>query len=187
MAARCFKCGSETFGTHLEVSIGMGYPIVFISFLAFLILMAGVIVSFAMFFRYKKRELQHRERLIALEKGVALPADGSPDRQLPPWTPRIFLLRGLIWLFTGISAVVFLLCLSLASRHERAAWVRVTQATSAKQNGATEDQVRQIMNDKEERELPTGVSLIGLVPMGIGLAYLITFRAERSAGYPPKP
>ncbi len=160
--------------------------VVFISFSAFLILMAVVIVGFAMAFRYKKRELQHRERLIALEKGATLPANGS-GHQGAPWTPRSFLLRGLTWLFTGISVIIFLVGISVASRREAPAWVRVSQATSARQNGATEDQIRQIMNDKEERGLPVGVSLIGLVPMGIGLAYLITYRAERERESETKP
>jgi hypothetical protein len=165
----------------------MDERVLFISFAAFLILMAVWIVSVALALRYKKRELQHRERLIALEKGASLPANGDPGRQPAPWTPRSFLLRGLIWLFTGISVVVFLLGVSFASGRELPAWVRVNQATNARQNGATEDQVRQIMNDKEERGLPMGVSLIGLVPMGIGLAYLITYRAERAGESATKP
>jgi len=153
--------------------------VVFISFFGFLIPMAVVIVGFAMAFRYKKRELQHRERLTALEKGATLPTNGNSGHQAAPWSPRSFLLRGLIWLFTGISLIIFLVGISVASRRHAPAWMRVNQATIARQNGATEDQIRQIMNDKEERGLPMGVSLIGLVPMGIGLAYLITYRAER--------
>ena len=165
----------------------MDERVVFTAFAAFLILMAVWIVSVALALRYKKRELQHRERLMALEKGATLPANGDPETQSAPWTPRSFLLRGLIWLFAGISFVVFLLSISFASHREPPAWVRVNQATNARQNGATEEQIRQIMNDKEERGFPMGVSLIGLVPIGIGLAYLITYRAERAGESATKP
>jgi hypothetical protein len=54
----------------------------------------------------------------------------------------------------------------------------VQKATWAKNSGATEDQVRLILNDKQAGSLPPGFSLIGLVPIGVGLAYIITYRKE---------
>ncbi len=162
----------------------MSAQLLLAGFLAFIILMAVLVVGISLAFRYKKRELQHRERLTALEKGAALPANDGPDRQPAPWSPRAFLLRGLIWLFAGIGLGVFLLAVSLTSHRQESAWVRVNQATSARQNGATDAQIRQIMEDQPARGMPAGVSLLGLVPIGIGLAYLITYRAERSAAQP---
>lgn len=53
--------------------------------------------------RTQKTELRHRERLAALEKGIELPPDPEPE----PRRPR-YLLRGLVWLFTGIAIFVFL-------------------------------------------------------------------------------
>ena len=172
----------ETFGILFEVSIGMSEQVLAVAFLTFLILMAVLIVAIALSFRYKKRELQHRERLVALEKGIEFPVNDSPGHSSAPWTPRVFLLRGMMWLFAGIGLGVFLFGVSLASPHEEPAWVRVDQATHARENGATPDQIRQIMSDREERGgLPAGVALIGLVPIGIGLAYLVAYRGERSA------
>jgi hypothetical protein len=36
-----------------------------------------------------------------------------------------------------------------------------------------------ILNDSQERGPPPEFSLIGLIPMGVGLAYLLTYRKEK--------
>src|SRR5690242_18376366 len=63
--------------------------------------------------RYRRRELQHKERLAAMEKGAPLPAL-TDFEQRAPWTPRMYLLRGLMWLFGGIGLTLFLLAVSSA-------------------------------------------------------------------------
>jgi len=57
-------------------------------------------------FRHRRRELQHKERLAAIEKARRCRADRY--RQRAPWTPRVYLLRGMMWLFSGIGLTLFL-------------------------------------------------------------------------------
>ena len=73
--------------------------------LIFLTIMAVLVVLPSLFMRYKWQTLRHVERMAALEKGAQLPMDPVESA---PWTPRIYLLRGLIWLFSGIAVVIFL-------------------------------------------------------------------------------
>ena len=71
---------------------------------------AACIFIFALYMRFRRRELQHKERLAAIEKGVGLPElnDFEPG-------PRIYLLRGMIWLFSGLTLLVFLVGVSLTT------------------------------------------------------------------------
>jgi amino acid transporter len=147
-------------------------------FFALFALALSVIVLFAiaclMAFRFKQRELQHRERMTAIERGVALPAAESS------WGPRTLLLHGMMWLFSGIGLVMFLLAVSASGGREIPASERVHLANYAKSSGASEEQAREIMNDKTQPGLPLGFSLIGLIPIGVGVAYLITYSKENS-------
>jgi len=151
---------------------------IFIPFTGFLILIVFGLICVALGFRYKKRELQHRERLAALEKGIAA---SELAVSTPPWTPRVYLLRGLMWLFAGFGLTVLLLGLSLSLQSEEPAASRAAQADYARQRGATPDEVREILNDRSRSGPPMGLALLGLIPMGVGLAYLITYRAERGS------
>ncbi len=146
-----------------------------------LILAAAATMAVAMYLRYKKREFQHRERMAALEKGVALPPVEDVPSHPRDWTPRAMLLRGMMWLFSGLSISAFLFVLSLTARNEVPASVRVFEANQAKARGASDVEVSLIMNDKDRRGIPQGLALLGLIPAGVGLAYLITYRAERKA------
>jgi lysylphosphatidylglycerol synthetase-like protein (DUF2156 family) len=147
-------------------------------FFSLFVLAACIVVLFAlaliMAFRFKQRELQHRERMVALEKGAPLPILTEPAAS----QSASLLLRGMRWLFSGIALVIFLLALTLSPQREISASVRVQNANYAKNSGATEEQVREIMNDRQERGMPAGFSLIGLIPIGVGLAYLIAYRKE---------
>lgn len=141
-------------------------------------IVAAAIIAAALYWRFKNRELQHRERLIALEKGVELPTLGASAA--PPWTPRVYLLRGMIWLFTGIAICASVPFIAIGTERHTEAWIRVGEANRAKANGASDEQVKEIMMDRGSRGMPPGIGLIGLIPMGVGLAYLITYRAERA-------
>jgi len=143
---------------------------------------ATVIVMASLATRYKQRELQHHERLAAIEKGAALPMLDEPAPGPRPFNPRTYLLRGLIWLFVGIGIVVSFAGIAAVSQRDTPAWVRVERANSQKERGATDEQVRQIMNDRRQEGPNPGIALIGLIPIGVGLAYLITWRSERRAG-----
>jgi len=148
-------------------------------FIVVLMICATVVIFASLMARYKQRELQHRERLAAIEKGAALPVLEEPVPGPRPFNPRALLLRGLVWLFVGIGVVVSLGAVTLLSNNEISAWERVNEANEAKRNGATDEQVRMILSDRRNDGPGPGVALIGLIPMGVGLAYLITWRSER--------
>ncbi len=148
-----------------------------------MVLSAAAIIVNALSLRHKRHELRHQERMTALEKGAELPAD-PPEKPPVPWSPRVYLLRGLIWLFTGLGLSVFLLGLSLTIvSHPQNFEDRLWHAQNLRRNGATEEEVKQFLNQSENQnaprnEFPAGVSMIGLIPMGVGLAYLIYYRGE---------
>jgi Domain of unknown function (DUF6249) len=150
-----------------------------------MVLSAAFIIGWALFFRYKRHELRHKERMTAIEKGAELPAE-PPEKPPVPWSPRVYLLRGLIWLFTGAGLSAFLLGLSLTIvSHPERLEDRLWRAQNLRHNGATEEEIKQYLSQsqsqsqKEPRnEFPAGVALIGLIPMGVGLAYLIYYRGE---------
>jgi hypothetical protein len=153
-------------------------PIVGVATFALIVVLATILIVAAMVSRYKQRELQHRERMAAVEKGVALPAESVTQPE--PFHPRTYLLRGLMWLFIGIAISISFAGLAMLAQHQEPAWVRVDEATHAKERGASDAEVVQIMNDKHNDGPNPGIGLIGLIPIGVGLAYLITYRSERS-------
>jgi hypothetical protein len=130
----------------------------------------------ALYFRYRKQMLVHAERMAALDKGVPLPAQPNEPG---PWTPRVYLLRGLIWLLGGLGLIVFLLGLALTTNESIPLSQKLWESHRLREAGATEDQIKQMINSNEmRRHVPEGVSLIGLIPVGVGLAYLIFYIAE---------
>lgn len=156
--------------------MGMDDPrVIAVAFAGFLMLLACFVVGMALAFRYKKREMQHRERLAAIEKGTALPAATEPA----PWSPRVYLLRGLMWLFSGLGLTVLLLGLAMSPQWDEPAWLRVQQANVARSQGATAAEVQEILGDRHRNGPVPALGLLGLIPMGVGLAYLITYRSER--------
>ena len=152
-------------------------PIVGVATFALIITLATILIMAAMASRYKQRELQHRERMAAVEKGVALPAE--PATQPEPFHPRTYLLRGLMWLFIGIAISISFAGLAMLGEHQEPAWVRVNEATHAKERGANDAEIVQIMNDKHMDGPNPAIGLLGLIPIGVGLAYLITYRTAR--------
>ena len=118
--------------------------------------------------------------MAALDKGMAIP-ELAPTASTP-WTPRAYLLRGLINLFVGIALFLLVGGIVVSVQHQPTIESRVREAMWAKNAGANEDQVKAIMNDTERRDgPPPALALIGLIPIGIGLAFLITYRLETKA------
>lgn len=156
-----------------------------IMFLVFVV-PASLVLGYSMNYRYKRRELQHRERMAALEKGLPLPElaeeISSPDTV---WTPRTYQLRGLIWLFVGIGLAAFLTALSLTGTREIPTYQKVQEANSARRGGATEGEIQAIMLERDRQGVPIGLALLGLIPAGVGLAYLITYRSEMARQHRP--
>src|SRR5579863_5636862 len=99
-----------------------------------LIISVGAVVFYSLSMRYRKRELQHKERLAALEKGMPLP-ELSPEGRV--WSPRVYLLRGMMWLFGGIAIVVFLGAISAATQQAPRLEERLYRAKNLKDIGAS--------------------------------------------------
>lgn len=118
--------------------VGMLIPIV-------AIVMGVGLGMLALYLTHKRREMYHKERLAAIEKGVELPPEAFFEGQLAAKSPRVYLLRGLVWLFVGVATVVFMFALSKTIPGEGP---------------------------------PQGVAFMGLIPVAIGLAYLIFYFIE---------
>lgn len=147
-------------------------------FLIFLVIMAVVVILPSLLMRYKWQELRHRERMAALEKGAQLPIEPAENA---PWTPRIYLLRGLIWLFSGIAVVIFLGGLAATDLQSDTLESRMWRAEQLRSAGMPEEQWKRVINEpaQQRQRIPVGLSLIGLVPIGVGMAYLIFYAGER--------
>jgi hypothetical protein len=133
------------------------------------------VAGYYLYLRFRRRELLHKERMAALEKGVAL-----PDLTDIEAGPRVYLLRGMIWLLSGIALSVFLLVLvSTIHQIPKSAQARFQEANTIARLGGTAEQIKQIQDDTgPEVPVPYSVALIGLVPIGVGVAYLIFHRVE---------
>ncbi len=64
------------------------------------------IVGIIFFFNYRVRVIEHKERLMAIEKGVALPEDKAEAVKLNRRPNRLF--RGILCLFVGLGLGVAL-------------------------------------------------------------------------------
>lgn len=152
--------------------------------LVFLVIMAVIIVLPSLFLRYKKQTLRHRERMLALEKGAQLPLE--PLEMNAPFSPRTYLLRGLIWLFTGIAGGIFLAGLALTAIDTDSLDTKIWRAERLRQSGLPEDQWKKLLDEtpQSRQHIPTGMALIALVPIGVGFAYLIFYAGERKREAP---
>jgi hypothetical protein len=141
-----------------------------------LILSVGAVIFYSLLMRYRKRELQHKERLAALEKGMPLP---ELHEAQAAWSPRVYLLRGMLWLFGGIAIAVFLGAIAGSTSRIPRLEDRMWRAQNLRKMGATDEQIQKVENDATpENGMPASVALLGLVPIGVGLAYLIYYRVE---------
>jgi len=117
--------------------------------------------------------MDHKQTLAAIEKGMNPPAPQSA-----PWTPRTYLLHGMIWLFAGVAAFLALSAVAVTSRKPYPAEMTVRAATEAREHGATPEEIQMILHGREEQGIPLGLGFLGLIPIGVGLAYLIFYRVE---------
>lgn len=65
-------------------------------------------LGFRQWLQLNRRKMIHRERLAAIEKGVALPALEQETRRSSWNVQRFLLLAGLVWISLGIGAFVTL-------------------------------------------------------------------------------
>ena len=140
----------------------------------------GIIIP-SLVLRYKKQLLRHRERMAAIEKGADLPPEPpEPSRALP--RPRIYLLRGLMWLFTGAALSIAFLGFAYSIDRSVSMESRLYRVQRLRDLGATEDQIKTALAENNRRDGPgPAIALIGLVPMAVGAAYLVFYRSEQTS------
>ncbi len=158
--------------------------------LGVLILLSMLVVVLAiLWLRYRNQQMQHQERMAALEKGIqVVPASRPPV----PWSPRVYLLRGLIWSLTGAALTGGLLGVALtASRPTLPISVErmtIKAKTVSRNLEIPMNQAMEIVkNDEDARmarqrvnQMPPAIALFGLIPFGVGLAYLIFYYTDES-------
>ncbi len=128
-------------------------------FLIFAILLPIGIIAVIGYFKNKEREMLHRERMLAMEKGLQPPADPEPSIFPREPGPRNYLLRGLIWLFVGIGVW-------FSMRMFPAFWVG-----------------RMLPAPLSWALMP----FLAFTPAGVGLAFLIYYAIEGRNPRPPAP
>jgi hypothetical protein len=96
-----------------------------------------------------------------------------------PWTPRTYLLHGMIWLFVGIASLVALSAVAVTSRRPISWEARLAAVNDARFRGATPEELQILLNSlREEDGIPIGLGFLGFIPIGVGLAYLIFYKVE---------
>jgi hypothetical protein len=155
-------------------------PELFLMFLLALLAAALSLVLVFLFMRNRRHQLLHIERMAALEKGVSLPAI-QPER---PWSPRVYLLRGLVWSFCGAALLICLLGLAAGSRRpESASGMAFEARRLSDEAGISREEAKQIVEKDAASHtigLPPSVALLGLMPLAVGLAYLIFYYTGES-------
>jgi hypothetical protein len=139
-----------------------------------------VVILVMLYLRHRNMQMLHQERMAALEKGTTIPV----GRALAPWSPRVYLLRGLLWSFVGAASMVCLLAIAASTHRPESAEVTLWRAKNIAQSlNVSSEEARQIAEkDREARAqgMPSSVALLGLIPLGAGLAYLVFYYTGES-------
>jgi hypothetical protein len=149
---------------------GMGVPeiIVILAIFSIPLFIVALIIG------YLRSAGRRRERLAAIEKGVAFST--MADTSTAPLETRVYLLRGLIWLCVGIALTLALLGISLTSKQPE------YQVFSATTDGTETGNHEASNNIPMVYAVPPGVSFLGFIPIGVGIAYLSFHRMETRRG-----
>ena len=139
-----------------------------------------VIILASLFLRYRQLQMLHKERLAALEKGIT----GPIGQALAPRSPRVYLLRGLMWSFAGTALIIFLLGIAISSSMPETTELMMFRAKSLEQRmHISSEEARQIVEkDRRQFGYPLSAALIGLVPVGVGVAYLVFYYTDTRRG-----
>jgi hypothetical protein len=112
-------------------------------------------IAFRNWLNHDKRRMIHRERMAAIEKGIALPAVEHEAERRTWNVQRFLLLAGWSWIAIGIGGFI---------------------ALNAVLSGALPAPTHEIP--------PSGTQYAAVIPIGIGIAHLITYwtgeRRERA-------
>ncbi len=146
-------------------------------FFLILLIATQVVIFVALYFRHRNLQMFHQERMAALEKGTSIPIGHA----LAPWSPRVYLLRGLLWSFAGAALIISLLGIAAATRRPESAESTLWRAKSLAQSfNMSAEEAKQIIEkdrDTGRNGMPRSVALLGLIPLGVGLAYLVFYYA----------
>jgi hypothetical protein len=144
-----------------------------------LIFFVLVLVVVMLVLRHRNQQMLHQERLVAIEKGTPI-----PERTPAPWSPRVYLLRGLVWSLSGAALIAVLFGLAASSHRPVSGESLMWRANTLSQtSGIPLEQARQIVQKDEENRpegTPSSVALLGLIPFAVGLAYLIFYMTDES-------
>jgi len=152
----------------------------------FLLIAALVVILVALYLRYRNLQMFHQERIAALEKGTQIPLGHT----LSPWSPRVYLLRGLLWSFGGVALIVSLLGIAAATHRPESAETTLWRAQNLVHSlNISVEEARQIAEkdrDAGQNGMPSSICLLGLIPVGVGLAYLVFYYTgdKRNTGEP---
>jgi hypothetical protein len=139
-------------------------------------LVALAITVVALYFRYRKLQLVHRECMTALEKGVPIP---NIQTEASPWSPRVYLLRGLVWSLVGVAFIASFLAIAHSTqRPESAEWAFLRAKSLSQDQGISMEEAKRIIEkDQSSRQqgVPWGMAMLGLIPVGVGIAHLIFY------------
>ena len=150
--------------------------ILFALTVGFVIVAVTGLVAYFMTLRFRRRELQHKEWMAAIEKGVPLPALDALETSMGG--SRAYLLKGLVWLACGVTLMLFL-SVWTSTGQPPSVETKVREAQQLRELGYTDQQILGLTAAQNARPIfPIGLSLIGLVPTGIGVAYLVFHRLE---------
>lgn len=139
----------------------------------FLLIAVLMIVLVALYSRYRNLQFFHQERMTAIEKGTPAPV----GHMLAPWSPRVYLLRGLLWSFAGVALIISLIGIAASTHRPESAESILWRANSmARSLNISPDEAKQIAEkDARQNGMPTSLCLLGLIPVGVGLAYLVFY------------
>ena len=135
------------------------------------------LVAYFMTLRFRRRELQHKEWMAAIEKGVPMPALDALEMSMGG--SRAYLLKGMVWLACGVTLMLFL-SVWTSTGQPPSVETKVREAQQLRELGYTDQQILGLTAAQNARPIfPIGLSMIGLVPAGIGIAYLAFYRIEK--------
>ena len=148
------------------------------------VLTIPAIIVWALNLRHKRHEMLHQERMAALEKGAAPPV--LVDLAHAAGSPRIYFLRGLIWLFGGLGLTIFIFTFASVVPPGRQSSFRDLEtklwaAQRLRNLGASEESIKELMAQKPTERTepdPRGLAALGLIPIGVGAAYLVFYSSE---------
>jgi hypothetical protein len=150
--------------------------ILFALTVGFVIVAVTGLVAYFMTLRFRRRELQHKEWMAAIEKGVPLPALDALETSMGG--SRTYLLKGMVWLACGVTLMLFL-SVWTSTGQPPSVETKVREAQQLRELGYTDQQILGLTSQNARPIFPIGLSMIGLVPAGIGIAYLAFYRIEK--------